>query len=91
MTWPRYEAMCKEWERTPPLNVSVHLIAQSLGAASAPAAKPPPPKPGKQAAPAAAAEDPERVRARQEMFEALGASGFATKKPDWLKKAGDGR
>lgn len=69
---PRWEAICKHWERIPPLSVSAAAIAVQAGVKR--------PKPRAEA-------DQERQSSRQSLFDMLGGAGFNTETPAWLRQA----
>lgn len=72
MTLPRYEAICKHWERVPPLAVSAAAIAAKMGV-TRPKSK--------------GADEQEKSSSRQSLFDMLGGAGFNTETPAWLREA----
>jgi hypothetical protein len=72
MTLPRWEEICKHWERIPPLSISAAAIAAHIGV--------------KRPKPRAEAEQ-ERQSSRQGLFDMLGGAGFSTETPAWLRAA----
>jgi hypothetical protein len=72
MTLPRWEVICKHWERIPPLSISVAAIGDRMGVTR--------PKPRAQA-------DQDKQANRQGLFDMLGGAGFSTETPAWLRQA----
>lgn len=74
MTLPRFDAICKHWERVPPLAVSAAAIAARMGVVRQQAAKP---------------DEQERAASRQGLFDMLagGGAGINREVPEWLRAA----
>jgi hypothetical protein len=78
MTLPRFEAICKHWERVPPLAVSAAAIASRMGVVRQQAA----------AAKAERQDDQDRAASRQALVDMVGGAGGINREvPEWLRAA----
>jgi hypothetical protein len=78
MTLPRFEAICKHWERVPPLAITAAAIASRMGVAM-----------HKATAKAHVQDEQEKTASRQGLFDMLagGGSGINREVPEWLREA----